>query len=86
MSALTKPIEFVDPRLAYLQLVPGSLFVKKLGQCGLTLGTQEGYTTITRLYKTFCLLKGYKPWPDTIEPVTKWAAQRIFGGGSQKQG
>lgn len=32
------------------------------------------------------MLRGYKPWPATIEPVIEWAAQRIFGGGSPKQG
>ena len=27
-----------------------------------------------------------EPWPATIEPITEWVAQRIFGGSSPKQG
>ena len=46
----------------------------------------EGYTTATTSYETFCMLRGWKPWPATIEPITEWAAQRIFGGSSPKQG
>lgn len=32
------------------------------------------------------MLRGWKPWPATIEPITEWAAQCIFGGSSPKQG
>ena len=85
MSLLAEAIQFDDPPPAYLQSVPGSFLVKKLGWCGLTLGTREGYTTATRFYETFCMLRGYKARPATTEPVTEWAAQHIFGGGSPKQ-
>lgn len=80
------PIQFDDPPPAYLQSVLGSFLVKKFGWCGLTLGTRERYTTATNSYETFCMLRGCKPWPDTIEPITEWVAKRIFGGCSPKQG
>ena len=69
MSLLAAPIQFDDPPPAYLQSVPDSFFVKKLGWCGLTLGTREGYTTATTSYKIFCMLRGWKPWPATIKPI-----------------
>ena len=86
MSSLAAPIQFDDPPPAYLQPVPGSFLVKKLGWYDLTLGTREGYTTATASYETFCMLRGWKPWPATIEPITESVAQRIFGGSSPKQG
>ncbi len=86
MSLLAAPIQFDDPPAAYLQSVPDSFLVKKLAWCGLTLGTREGYSTATTSYETFCLLRGFQPWPATIEPITEWVLQRIFGGGSPKQG
>ena len=47
MSLLAEPIQFDAPPLAYLQSVPDSFLVKKLGWYGLTLSTQEEYTTAT---------------------------------------
>ena len=32
------------------------------------------------------MLRSYKPWPATIEQITEWAAQQIFGRGLPKQG
>lgn len=70
MSLLATPIQFDNPPPAYLRSVLGSFLVKKLGWCGLTLTTREGYTTATSLYETFCMVQGSELWPATIEPIT----------------
>ena len=42
---------------------------------------------LTHFYnKTFSMLQEFKPWPATIELISEWVTQRIFGGDSSKQG
>ena len=56
MFSPAAPIQFDDPPSAYLQLVPDSFLVKRLGWCGLTLDTKEKYTSATTSYEIVCSL------------------------------